>query len=296
MNMHFNLDTVAAAILLYFALVLIVAGVGLSWSGVLLKQDNLLEGLVPYLRKIKSKFFRNLFQCHKCIAGEFALWFYVITWYWYNPPFTPLLLFLGVMWITSVIIAADLLYRKFKYDTFPGGPAAKTEEDVAPKHPFNNFLKGLFNKKEHLAKMGVDIKNVSYFIYNPEFKIVAEFIKKDTPETIELPTSTAEVREMRYIGDLIFRVGEQKGTLRAFGSLVPNGKTNVFIPFKDKAEDVNPHGRYLDVAITSEVVILDFNYAYNPYCAYSDQYSCPLVPAENVLDVAINAGEKAYNL
>ena len=54
-------------------------------------------------------------------------------------------------------------------------------------------------------------------------------------------------------------------------------------------------GRYLDLEIPEDkIIILDFNKAYNPYCAYSDRYSCPIPPIENHLDVAINAGFKAF--
>ena len=54
-------------------------------------------------------------------------------------------------------------------------------------------------------------------------------------------------------------------------------------------------GRYVDMRIpSSSKVVLDFNKAYNPYCAYSGKYSCPLVPVENHLDLEIEAGVKAY--
>ena len=74
----------------------------------------------------------------------------------------------------------------------------------------------------------------------------------------------------------------------------------MFLPFTDKTSGEGSYGggRYLDVLTTDEkqdgTIVLDFNKAYNPYCAYSDRYSCPLTPKENTLSVAIQAGVKAY--
>lgn len=71
---------------------------------------------------------------------------------------------------------------------------------------------------------------------------------------------------------------------------------SIFVPFKDATSNSISYGggRYLDLDYHGEknMMLLDFNYAYNPYCHYNHNFSCPLVPAENVLKVAINAGEK----
>jgi uncharacterized protein (DUF1684 family) len=73
----------------------------------------------------------------------------------------------------------------------------------------------------------------------------------------------------------------------------------LFLAFGDatSARETYGGGRYLDITKTpgSTTITLDFNQAYNPYCAYDDTYSCPLPPAENLLTVAIKAGEKNYH-
>src|SRR5690606_16153988 len=76
-------------------------------------------------------------------------------------------------------------------------------------------------------------------------------------------------------------------------------KGTLFLAFGDKTSAAETYGagRYLDlkkVPKGSKTITLDFNKAYNPYCAYSDNYSCPFPPPENLLEVAINAGEKVY--
>jgi uncharacterized protein (DUF1684 family) len=76
-------------------------------------------------------------------------------------------------------------------------------------------------------------------------------------------------------------------------------KNHLFLPFTDitSGEESYGTGRYLDLEITDIVnnnVVLDFNKAYNPYCAYSDRYNCPIPPRENHLNIAILAGEKIF--
>jgi uncharacterized protein (DUF1684 family) len=71
----------------------------------------------------------------------------------------------------------------------------------------------------------------------------------------------------------------------------------LFVPFKDKTSGITSYegGRYIDIDIpTTDEVVLDFNKAYNPYCAYNSKYSCPIPPAVNSLAIEILAGEKAY--
>jgi Uncharacterized conserved protein len=73
----------------------------------------------------------------------------------------------------------------------------------------------------------------------------------------------------------------------------------LFLPFADEtsADETYGAGRYLDLKKTpgASTMVLDFNKAYNPYCAYSDNFSCPFPPKENILKVAIKAGEKSYH-
>ena len=81
--------------------------------------------------------------------------------------------------------------------------------------------------------------------------------------------------------------------------LVPQFRNELFLPFKDKTNANGSYGggRYIDIKISdieNGKVILDFNKAYNPWCAYSDGYSCPIPPKENHLKIAVTAGEKEY--
>jgi uncharacterized protein (DUF1684 family) len=73
---------------------------------------------------------------------------------------------------------------------------------------------------------------------------------------------------------------------------------SIFVPFRDATSGGESYGaaRYLDLEVEhDDRYAVDFNYAYNPYCAYSDAYVCPLPPGENWLTVAIRAGERKYH-
>jgi len=102
-------------------------------------------------------------------------------------------------------------------------------------------------------------------------------------------------------GEFRFKIGDKACTLQAYKS-DPN-EERLFVPFRDETSGKETYGagRYLDLddehhCTTDGKWILDFNCAYNPWCAYSDAYACPFVDPENWLKVAVRAGEKKYSL
>jgi hypothetical protein len=91
-----------------------------------------------------------------------------------------------------------------------------------------------------------------------------------------------------------FDVDGRTATLTLFGS---HDSDDLFLPFRDatSGQETYGAGRYIDVGAARDGrVTVDFNLAYNPYCAYNPSYSCPLPPRENWLDVPIRAGEQDY--
>ena len=107
-----------------------------------------------------------------------------------------------------------------------------------------------------------------------------------------MQTSTGDVQEYARFGKIRFPVGGQEAALTIYAD--PSG---YFLPFVDSLAGVDtyPAGRYLEpVALPGGKFLVDFNLAYNPYCAYNDLWSCPLTPFENRLRVPIRAGEKIY--
>lgn len=105
---------------------------------------------------------------------------------------------------------------------------------------------------------------------------------------------TSDGSERQYVRSAVVELDTPAGptTLTLFST---EGSAGFFVPFRDATSGTDTYGagRYLDVESNDDgSVTIDFNLAYNPYCAYSDAYSCPLPPAENWLDIPIRAGEK----
>jgi uncharacterized protein (DUF1684 family) len=124
-----------------------------------------------------------------------------------------------------------------------------------------------------------------------------------TPEALpfDMPTSTMDVARERRYGFLTFELNGQPFTLEVYQSpdlLLESGYEDyLFLPFTDltNGEGTYEGGRYLDLRIPSgDSLLLDFNKAYNPYCAYNPKYSCPIVPEENHLGTKITAGVKSF--
>ena len=142
-----------------------------------------------------------------------------------------------------------------------------------------------------------------YYPPDPSFRVTATFHPAGEPRDITLSTSTGEEREMTMVGLITFArpgvdVRGEPLELELFRSAPADGG-GWFLPFADgtNGETTYGAGRYLDIDGPDEEnrLTLDFNYAYNPYCAYNPGYSCPLVPTGNVLPVRIEAGERMPN-
>ncbi len=114
------------------------------------------------------------------------------------------------------------------------------------------------------------------------------------PEPVQVGTTTGEERTYHKVATATVAVEEADVTL----SLYSTGHPGLFLPFRDATSGSETYGagRYLDVEPNGDgTVTLDFNYAYAPFCAYSDAYSCPLPPYDNWLEVPIRAGERNEN-
>jgi uncharacterized protein (DUF1684 family) len=124
---------------------------------------------------------------------------------------------------------------------------------------------------------------------------------KDEQPVVTMPTSTGKQRDYRQVGSLEFNLKGQPLSLVAFIEVPAGGAPNsqrLFVPFRDltNGAETYPAGRYLELDPTpTGLYDLDFNKAYNPYCAYNEEYDCPYPPASNRLKIPIRAGEKAFN-
>lgn len=112
-------------------------------------------------------------------------------------------------------------------------------------------------------------------------------------EPVSMETSTGGAQEYRRAGKIHFTVNDEPAELTVYQS-----HEQLFLPLRDatSATTTYPAGRYLEPEPAGEGRIsVDFNYLYNPYCAYDDRWSCPVPPAENWLQVPIEAGEQRFH-
>lgn len=133
-----------------------------------------------------------------------------------------------------------------------------------------------------------------YFPENPNLRFEVSLEKTAAPERVAVATSTGDEQEFWHVGQIQFAVQGQKAALQVYQSTRGG---DYFIPFVDATapEETYGAGRYLEPEELPEGRLrVDFNRSYNPYCAYNDQWSCPLPPHENRLKVRLEAGEMKF--
>jgi uncharacterized protein (DUF1684 family) len=144
-------------------------------------------------------------------------------------------------------------------------------------------------------------KGLDFFKFDSTYVVSANFKRTLNETPFEMPTTTD--RKPMYVkyGELSFVLKGEDCKLNIYQNLeliTKEGFENyLFLPFIDETngEESYGGGRYLDSSLPEgETMVLNFNEAYNPYCAYSPRYSCPIVPLENTLDVRVEAGVKVY--
>lgn len=139
-----------------------------------------------------------------------------------------------------------------------------------------------------------DFHGLNYFPEAPELRL--EISVEEIPEydEIEMQTSTGDIQHFHRFGRIHFSVEGQPAALTIY-----EDQNGYFLPFVDSlaGKETYPAGRYLEPeSLGNGKFLVDFNMAYNPYCAYNDRWSCPLTPFENRLKVPIRAGEKIFHM
>ena len=142
---------------------------------------------------------------------------------------------------------------------------------------------------------------IDFFPIDSSFVVKSQL--KRTPNTsyFEMKTTTERVTKERVFGTISFRLNESYFELNVYQS-EPSLKSDaesdyLFLPFLDDSNGETTYGggRYIDLTIPSgNILVIDFNKAYNPYCAYNEKYSCPIVPRENYLPLKVTAGVKRF--
>jgi uncharacterized protein (DUF1684 family) len=180
-------------------------------------------------------------------------------------------------------------------------PAVQAKEVAAFQqklnHEFSDPAESPLSAAEQAAFKGLPFFPVDY-----AYCVAAKLVRDSTSLPFAMPTSTARLPMYRKYGELLFTLNGQPLRLTVYQSQdlmrKPGFADYIFVPFTDLSNGHGSYsgGRYIDLRMPpagSSAIILDFNQAYNPSCAYSHAYSCPIPPPENRLPIAIPVGVRS---
>ena len=144
-------------------------------------------------------------------------------------------------------------------------------------------------------------EGLDFFKFDSAYVVKATLKRTPNSDWFNMKTTTSRLSEERIFGVLTFELKGKSYSLNIYQgkeSIETKGlENNLFLPFLDETNGNETYagGRYIDAKIPKgDTLQIDFNTAYNPYCAYNEKYSCPIVPFENYLKTRIEAGVKAF--
>jgi len=162
---------------------------------------------------------------------------------------------------------------------------------------FSDTARSILTAEQLTTFHGLD-----YFDVDEKYRVIAKFKAiKDAP-VVKLKTSGTRTPSYRPYGTLSFRLEGKKCKLTLYqmaDPARPEMNNHLMLAFMDKSNGFTTYGggRYLEYTVedVKSNMVIDFNYCFNPYCAYVDRFSCVIPPAENALPIEINAGVKKFH-
>lgn len=160
-----------------------------------------------------------------------------------------------------------------------------------------------FIKDERAPLNQEDLKDVHFYLPNSDYRCECDFELTPESKPFELSTYSGKTKPFRQYGIATCMINTKLEKVHVYTSLrtiaMPGYQDYLFLPFKDNTngEETYGGGRYIDLKtgdIQNNKVTIDFNKCYNPWCAYSDGYNCPIPPVDNHFDLKIEAGEMMW--
>jgi uncharacterized protein (DUF1684 family) len=146
-----------------------------------------------------------------------------------------------------------------------------------------------------------DFKGLDFFSIDSSYIVKAKLFRTPNTSFFGMKTTTERITKERVFGILSFIIDNQPFELNVYQGESAGEEdvdTNyLFLPFLDESNGLTTYGggRYIDLYVpVGDTLIIDFNQAYNPFCAYNDKYSCPIVPRENYIPLNVMAGVKSF--
>ncbi len=144
-------------------------------------------------------------------------------------------------------------------------------------------------------------KGLDFFKYNSDFEVMAYMERTPDSDYFNMSTTTGEFSKERIYGILHFQLNGKDYELNLYQGEenlnTPGFENYLFLPFLDDTNGFESYGggRYLDLRIPeADSIAINFNKAYNPYCVYNENFSCPITPRQNYLDLRVEAGMKKF--
>lgn len=182
---------------------------------------------------------------------------------------------------------------------------AQQNKQIKEAQKFQNKLNKEFADKEKSPLLKTDLKDfksLDFFEIDTNFIVKAKLKLFKNSKPFKMQTTTNRLPIYKIYASATFKIKDKEFVLHIYQSqkLLLNNDFDdlLFLPFTDKTNGDSTYGggRYIDLDIPeNNTIIINFNKAYNPYCAYNDKYSCPIPPSTNHLNIEVSAGVKAFD-
>lgn len=194
--------------------------------------------------------------------------------------------------IAAIVIVIIIGYS---FGAFDGDEAYKTTITEHRQDRQTFFKRGSESPLSTVDKK--KFKDLNYYPPNPDYRVNARLTPFQNQTILKIPTSDNKEKTYRKFAFAEFELEDKLHKVLLLKPTDSENPNEVFLAFTDSTsgEETYGGGRYLDLEVSSNSrIIIDFNKAYNPFCVFSDKYSCPFPPKENHIKVAVKAGEKDY--
>lgn len=195
--------------------------------------------------------------------------------------------------VISIVVLAAVAYM-FTAAESPEAYIEKVEKERERQFKFIKFnVESPLNEEQRR-----NFQLLTFYEINPLYRVKARLIPIENKKVREVPLTDGSKEKYIEHSYAEFELGGQTNKLLLLQSVKETDMRNFFLAFADETSGKETYGggRFLNVRQDGKnSITIDFNLAYNPYCAYNPDYACPLPPKENLMTIAIEAGEKNYD-
>jgi len=195
--------------------------------------------------------------------------------------------------VISIVVLAAVAYM-FTAAESPEAYIEKVEKERERQFKFIKFnVESPLNEEQRRS-----FQLLTFYDINPLYRVKARLIPIENKKVREVPLTDGSKEKYIEHSYAEFELGGQTNKLLLLQSVKETDMRNFFLAFADETSGKETYGggRFLNLRQDGKnSITIDFNLAYNPYCAYNPDYACPLPPKENLMTIAIEAGEKNYD-